>query len=223
MGKITWLLAAALWAVPAVAPAWAQSGSAMVDQIRTRGQLVCGVTTGTAGFSLADSRGVMQGLHADTCRGRGGGDPGQGRGQIRADHHAEPLHHAAIRRDRRAGAQHHLDAQPRGQSRSDVRRGELLRRHQLPGESQLRHQVAARAGWRHRLRPARQLNRARRRRLLPPAQDEADAHPDRGHGGDPGRLRLGPLRRLFDRPLHPRVLSLRTRATGLPNTRCCPT
>ncbi len=71
MGKSAWLLAATIWAAPAVlgaAPAWSQSGSAMVDQIRARGQLVCGVTTGTAGFSLADSRGVMQGLHADTCR-----------------------------------------------------------------------------------------------------------------------------------------------------------
>ncbi len=44
------------------------SGSATVDLVRSRGQLTCGVTTGTAGFSLADSRGVMQGLHADTCR-----------------------------------------------------------------------------------------------------------------------------------------------------------
>ena len=50
-------------------PALAQPGrSPTLDLIRARGQLVCGVTTGTAGFSLADSRGVMQGLHADTCR-----------------------------------------------------------------------------------------------------------------------------------------------------------
>ncbi len=50
-------------------PAWAQgSGSKTIDDIRSRGQLVCGVSTGVAGFSLTDSKGVMQGIDADTCR-----------------------------------------------------------------------------------------------------------------------------------------------------------
>lgn len=50
-------------------PAWAQgSGSKTIDDIKTRGQLVCGVSTGVAGFSLTDSKGVMQGIDADTCR-----------------------------------------------------------------------------------------------------------------------------------------------------------
>ena len=50
-------------------PAWAQgSGSKTIDDIKSRGQLVCGVSTGVAGFSLTDSKGVMQGLDADTCR-----------------------------------------------------------------------------------------------------------------------------------------------------------
>jgi general L-amino acid transport system substrate-binding protein len=66
------LLAAtiALGAVAASsAPALAQgSGSATIDAIRSRGQLVCGVSTGVAGFSLADSKGVVQGIDADTCR-----------------------------------------------------------------------------------------------------------------------------------------------------------
>lgn len=62
------LVLALAFGFAATVPAAAQSGSATVDLIRTRNQLVCGVTTGTAGFSLADSRGVMQGLHADTCR-----------------------------------------------------------------------------------------------------------------------------------------------------------
>ena len=53
----------------AAVPAFAQgSGSATMDAIRARGQLVCGVTTGVAGFSLADSKGVIQGIDADTCR-----------------------------------------------------------------------------------------------------------------------------------------------------------
>ena len=50
-------------------PAWAQgSGSKTIDDIKSRGQLVCGVSTGVAGFSLTDSKGVMQGIDADTCR-----------------------------------------------------------------------------------------------------------------------------------------------------------
>ena len=44
------------------------SGSATLDAIRSRGMLVCGVSTGVAGFSLADSQGVIKGLDADDCR-----------------------------------------------------------------------------------------------------------------------------------------------------------
>ncbi len=58
-------------AVPALfaTPAWAQnSGSKTIDDIKGRGQFVCGVSTGVAGFSLADSKGVIQGMDADTCR-----------------------------------------------------------------------------------------------------------------------------------------------------------
>ncbi|HEY4250141.1 MAG TPA: amino acid ABC transporter substrate-binding protein [Roseomonas sp.] len=39
------------------------------DQVRARGQIVCGVNTGVAGFSAPDGRGVYQGLDADFCRG----------------------------------------------------------------------------------------------------------------------------------------------------------
>ncbi len=37
--------------------------------MRARGQLVCGIHTGVAGFALPDSRGVWQGMDADLCRG----------------------------------------------------------------------------------------------------------------------------------------------------------
>ena len=48
---------------------WAQgSGSATLDAIRTRGQLVCGVGGSNPGFGLPDSQGVMRGLDADGCR-----------------------------------------------------------------------------------------------------------------------------------------------------------
>ena len=45
------------------------TGSAAIDAIKSRGMLVCGVSTGVAGFSLADSQGVIKGIDADDCRG----------------------------------------------------------------------------------------------------------------------------------------------------------
>jgi general L-amino acid transport system substrate-binding protein len=44
------------------------TGSATLDAVKARGLLVCGVTTGVAGFSLADSQGVIRGIDADGCR-----------------------------------------------------------------------------------------------------------------------------------------------------------
>ncbi len=44
------------------------SGSATIDAIVKRGELVCGVAGATAGFSLPDSQGVMRGIDADSCR-----------------------------------------------------------------------------------------------------------------------------------------------------------
>ena len=39
-----------------------------LDAIKARGQLVCGVNTGLAGFSPADSQGNWSGLDVDICR-----------------------------------------------------------------------------------------------------------------------------------------------------------
>ena len=39
-----------------------------VDAIKARGQLVCGVSTGLAGFSAADSQGNWSGLDVDMCK-----------------------------------------------------------------------------------------------------------------------------------------------------------
>ena len=47
------------------APAAAQ---ATLQQVRARGELVCAVNGGLAGFALPDTQGVMRGLDADTCR-----------------------------------------------------------------------------------------------------------------------------------------------------------
>jgi general L-amino acid transport system substrate-binding protein len=44
------------------------SGSATLDAVKARGVLVCGVAGDTAGFSLPDSKGVMQGIDAEECR-----------------------------------------------------------------------------------------------------------------------------------------------------------
>jgi general L-amino acid transport system substrate-binding protein len=48
------------------------SGSAMagkdLDAIKARGNLICGVPTGTAGFGMADSQGKWVGLDVDVCR-----------------------------------------------------------------------------------------------------------------------------------------------------------
>jgi general L-amino acid transport system substrate-binding protein len=39
-----------------------------LDTIKARGQLICGVATGVAGFASADSQGKWTGLDVDTCR-----------------------------------------------------------------------------------------------------------------------------------------------------------
>ena len=52
---------ALVWAAPAHA-------GKTLDGIKARGQVICGVHTGLAGFSAADSGGKWNGLDADVCR-----------------------------------------------------------------------------------------------------------------------------------------------------------
>jgi general L-amino acid transport system substrate-binding protein len=61
---ITGALAAVSMALIAVP---AQAGKT-IDAIKARGQLVCGVNTGLAGFSVADSQGNWSGLDVDVCK-----------------------------------------------------------------------------------------------------------------------------------------------------------
>ena len=49
----------------AAAPAYAGK---TLDAVKQRGQLVCGVNTGLAGFSQADSQGAWSGLDVDVCK-----------------------------------------------------------------------------------------------------------------------------------------------------------
>jgi general L-amino acid transport system substrate-binding protein len=67
--KAVGAIALAAGLVAGAAGAQAQgTGSATIDAIKARGMLVCGVSTGVAGFSLADSQGVIKGIDADGCR-----------------------------------------------------------------------------------------------------------------------------------------------------------
>jgi general L-amino acid transport system substrate-binding protein len=59
------LAAAAVAAAVAATPAHAGK---TLDAIKARGQLICGVNTGLAGFSAADSQGNWTGLDVDICR-----------------------------------------------------------------------------------------------------------------------------------------------------------
>ncbi len=61
------------WTVALAAAAVAISSSAAfasktLETIKSRGQLVCGVSTGLGGFSLADSEGKWTGLDVDVCK-----------------------------------------------------------------------------------------------------------------------------------------------------------
>ncbi|HSV00490.1 MAG TPA: amino acid ABC transporter substrate-binding protein [Roseiarcus sp.] len=58
-----WLAGAAFGAATALS---ASAGT--LDQIKARGQLICGVNPGLAGFGLPDSQGVYKGLDIDECK-----------------------------------------------------------------------------------------------------------------------------------------------------------
>src|SRR6266481_4607428 len=67
-----------LYAAGLVAISVAGASAATLDTVKQRGQLVCGVSTGFAGFSTPDSQGNFRGLDADYCRAMGAaifGDP----------------------------------------------------------------------------------------------------------------------------------------------------
>ena len=61
------IAAACIATAAAVVAAPAHAGKTL-DGIKSRGQIVCGVNTGLAGFSAADSNGKWSGLDVDVCR-----------------------------------------------------------------------------------------------------------------------------------------------------------
>ena len=64
----TKLALAVLAAGTALAVATPAQAGKTLDAVKARGELVCGVNTGLAGFSAADSQGKWSGLDVDVCR-----------------------------------------------------------------------------------------------------------------------------------------------------------
>jgi general L-amino acid transport system substrate-binding protein len=62
------IFAAAALACALITTTGAQAQQTL-EAIKARGQLVCGIGTGVAGFGLPDSKGVWQGMDVDLCRG----------------------------------------------------------------------------------------------------------------------------------------------------------
>src|SRR5271168_692870 len=60
---VAWLAGAALGAGFALS-----ANAATLDQVKTRGQLICGANPGLAGFGLPDDQGVYKGLDVDECK-----------------------------------------------------------------------------------------------------------------------------------------------------------
>jgi general L-amino acid transport system substrate-binding protein len=65
MGKMTLTGAVGLAAICVSGTAYAGKD---LDTIKARGELICGVMEGTAGFAIADSQGKWTGLDVDVCR-----------------------------------------------------------------------------------------------------------------------------------------------------------
>jgi general L-amino acid transport system substrate-binding protein len=69
-----------LFAAGLIVATAATAQAATLDTVKQRGQLVCGVSTGFAGFSAPDSQGNFKGLDVDYCRAVAAaifGDPGK--------------------------------------------------------------------------------------------------------------------------------------------------
>ena len=64
--KSKWTTAIAAAAI--VFSSYSASAAKTVEAIKSRGELICGVSTGLGGFSLPDSRGKWTGLDVDICK-----------------------------------------------------------------------------------------------------------------------------------------------------------
>ncbi|TAJ25029.1 MAG: amino acid ABC transporter substrate-binding protein [Reyranella sp.] len=62
------IMAAGVVAVGLVGAAGTAQAGKDLDAVKARGQLICGVSTGVAGFASADSQGKWTGIDVDVCR-----------------------------------------------------------------------------------------------------------------------------------------------------------
>jgi general L-amino acid transport system substrate-binding protein len=92
----------------------APASAATLDDVKAKGFVQCGVSTGLAGFSAPNDAGEWSGIDVDLCRGIAAGDLWRCIGcEVQPAFGQGALHRAAVRRNRRAVAQHHLDHEPR--------------------------------------------------------------------------------------------------------------
>ena len=99
-----------------------------LDAIKARGQLICGVSTGVAGFAVADSQGKWTGLDVDVCRAVAAAIFGDAE---KVKYRADSRRSSASPRCSRAKSimlarQHDLDADPRHRARPRLHRRQLL-------------------------------------------------------------------------------------------------
>ena len=153
-------------------------------------------------------------------RHRGGDLQRSDQGQICAADRGQPVHGAAIGRNRRAVAQYDLDDVARHHARRRFCRRQLLRRPGLHGAQVAEGELGARAQRRLGLRAAGHHDRAQSRRLFPLQSHDAQDRDIRDGGRGGQSLRHQPLRCLhhrFIRPLRRAAAADRSERT----TSCC--
>jgi general L-amino acid transport system substrate-binding protein len=64
---VAWLAGAALGGLASLSAA-PTANAGTLDQVKARGQLICGANPGLAGFGLPDDQGIYKGLDVDECR-----------------------------------------------------------------------------------------------------------------------------------------------------------
>ena len=127
-----------------IAPIGTAKAGATLDAVKKKGFVQCGVSTGLAGFSKPDA-GNWSGLDVDVCRAVAAAIFGDAKAVSHAADLPATLHRAAVGRDRRAVAQHDLDAVAGHLTRHGVHRRHLLRRPGLHGAEVAGGQERARA------------------------------------------------------------------------------
>jgi hypothetical protein len=90
-------------------PGCRRCAAATLDDVKARGSLNCGVTTGLVGFAAPDANGEWEGFDVASAAPLPPPFSAIRRRRIRADHRQDALHRAGLGRDRHAGAEHHLD------------------------------------------------------------------------------------------------------------------